>query len=130
MLQLFQQKFVTPEQMDVSIYIQTKGITSSFKDEEAVESLLEYERKVSTSQDLEKLHALKHEDTSSSELRREIAEDPEAAIKTNAEFFDRKFEIQRRQIEADIARAVRREGDRIISAVTSGPHDRIVDTVR
>lgn len=116
--------------MDVSIYIQTKGITSSFKDEEAVESLLEYERKVSTSQDLEKLHALKHEDTSSSELRREIAEDPEAAIKTNAEFFDRKFEIQRRQIEADIARAVRREGDRIISAVTSGPHDRIVDTVR
>lgn len=130
MLQLFQQKFVTPEQRDVSIYIKTKNIDPNFKDDDAVKELLAYEAKVFTSQDSDKRRALKHEETSAIDLRREIAENPDTAIKINAELFDRKFEIQRRQIEADVARAVRREGDRIISAVTSGPHDRIIDTVR
>ncbi|KAF9644578.1 hypothetical protein BDM02DRAFT_3074100, partial [Thelephora ganbajun] len=60
-------------------------------------------------------------------LQQEINSDPDEAIEKNAEFFDRKFDIQRRQIVEDIARTVNREGDRIISAVTAGPHDRIVD---
>jgi hypothetical protein len=63
------------------------------------------------------------------DLLRDIHEDPDIAIKRNAELFDQKFAIQRRKIQADIARSVRREGDRIISAVTAGPHDRIIDKV-
>ena len=63
------------------------------------------------------------------ELQQEIKGDPEEAIEKNAEFFNRKFDIQRRQIVEDISRAVNREGDRIISAVTAGPHDRIFDPV-
>jgi hypothetical protein len=64
------------------------------------------------------------------ELQQEVKSDPEEAIEKNAEIFNRKFDIQRRQIVEDIARAVNREGDRIISAVTAGPHDRIFDPVR
>lgn len=130
MLQLFRQKFVTPEQRDVSVYIKNKGIESTFKDDNVVKELLAYEAKISSSQDTDTHRVSKNEDISASELHREISENPDTAIKTNAELFDRKFEIQRRHIEADVARAVRREGDRIISAVTSGSHDRIIDSVR
>jgi hypothetical protein len=127
MLLLFQ-KFITPEQRDVALYIKSNGIDPNFKDEKTVKDLLAYEAKVSTDQDSDVRRA-KHEEVGASELRKEISEDPDQAIKTNAELFDRKFDIQRRQIEADVARAVRREGDRVIAAVTSGPHDRIVDSV-
>lgn len=58
----------------------------------------------------------------------EIRGDPSEAIEMNAEFFSRKFEIQRREIRY-ITRAIHREGDRIISAMTAGPHDRIADPV-
>ena len=59
------------------------------------------------------------------ELQREIDSSPDKAIEKNADFFYRKFEIQTKEIE-DI---VRREGDRVISAIREGPHDRIVDPV-
>jgi hypothetical protein len=64
------------------------------------------------------------------EIQHEIRDDPTEAIEKNAESFNRKFDIQRRQIQEDIERTVRREGDRIISAVTAGPHERILDPVR
>jgi hypothetical protein len=63
------------------------------------------------------------------ELQHEIKGSPDEAIERNIEFFNAKFDIQRRRIVEDIERTVNREGDRIISAVTAGPHDRIIDPV-
>ena len=63
------------------------------------------------------------------ELRLEIREDIEVAVERNAETFSRKFEMQRKQIVDELTKAIHREGDRIIDAVTAGPHDRIIDPV-
>ena len=49
---------------------------------------------------------------------------------TNMELFDRKFVMQARRITEEVERVVVRESDRVIEAVTSGPHDRIIDKVR
>lgn len=124
MLLLFQ-KFVTPEQEKMMTFIQSKGIDTSHKEDAVLKELIEYESELTSS----KNPPTKREKAKPSEVRREIEENPDIAIKNNAELFDRKFEIQRRQIEAEIARAMHREGDRIITAVTGGPGDRLVDPV-
>jgi hypothetical protein len=50
-------------------------------------------------------------------------------IVTNNKLFDQKFDEQRRQLE-EVKTLVKRESDRVIEAVLSGPHDRIVNRVR
>lgn len=62
-------------------------------------------------------------------LKEDLNTDPEDAVKKNLEIFSRKFEIQKRQLLEEMDRIVRREGDRIISAINSGPHENIVDPV-
>ena len=63
------------------------------------------------------------------ELRSELKEDVEMAMEKNSHTFSRKFEMQRKQIVDELTKAIHREGDRIIDAVTAGPHDRIIDPV-
>ena len=63
------------------------------------------------------------------ELRAELKEDVEMAMEKNSHTFSRKFEMQRKQIVDELTKAIHREGDRIIDAVTAGPHDRIIDPV-
>jgi hypothetical protein len=67
--------------------------------------------------------------TSFVELRKELTEDFEQSLEKNLVVFERKLELQKRQIVIDLELVVQREGDRVISAVTSGPHDRILDPV-
>lgn len=62
-------------------------------------------------------------------LRVELSEDVEQVLKKNMVVFERKFEMQKRQLEQMMTAIVKREGDRVISAVISGPHDRILDPV-
>jgi hypothetical protein len=124
MLQLFQ-KFITPEQKKLSDLIKKKGGDAVLDDEEAMKELAAAETSLSPPHGA---HGTDPFDLA--EFQHEIKDDPTDAIKKNAEFFNRKFDMQRRQIREDVARAVRREGDRIISAVTAGPHDRIVNPVR
>lgn len=63
------------------------------------------------------------------ELRKETQKDLEKILEESREAFERKFEAQRAQIE-DVRNTVVKEGDRIISTMVSGPHDRIVNKVR
>ena len=53
-----------------------------------------------------------------------------AAIKKNLEVFELKFKMQQRELAEEMRRMVHHEGDRVIEAVTAGPHDRIIDPVR
>jgi hypothetical protein len=124
MLQTFQ-RLLTPDQKKLADLVEKRGGNAVLEDERAMEELASVEASMSLASgrrgggrfDL-------------AEVQHEIRDDPTDAIKQNAEFFNRKFDMQRRQIQEDIARAVRREGDRIISAVLAGPHDKIVDPVR
>ncbi len=62
-------------------------------------------------------------------LKTELAEAPVAAIRSNFESFERKFEILQQEMIDEMRKIVVHEGDRVISTVLSGPHDRIIDPV-
>ena len=120
--QLFKE-FATPEQQMLTAMVESMGGDAALENQQAIERLIREESALTASSGPEgrPLNFI--------ELRQEIKCDPEESIKQNAELFDRKFELQRRQIEEDITLAVNQERDRIISTVTAGPHDRIVDLV-
>jgi hypothetical protein len=139
MLQLFQE-FVTPEQKKLAAMVGEMGGDAALENEETMKELAGAETALTTHSGLENEQAM--EELAGTEirygrsrpfnfvkLRREIKGNPGEAIERNAEFFNHKFNIQRRQIVEDITRAVNREGDRIITAVTAGPHNQIVDQV-
>ena len=121
------QKFVTPEQRQLDLLIEKKGGASVIDNEKVMKELSDAE--VSTAVPFARERHKPAKKFELAEIQREIREEPAAAIKKNAELFNRKFDIQRRQIQEDIEHAVSREGDRIISAVNSGPHERVLDPV-
>ncbi|KAJ7584970.1 hypothetical protein C8J56DRAFT_139201 [Mycena floridula] len=61
------------------------------------------------------------------ELQQDLHADPDEAIEKNSAVFNRKFEVQKRQIVEELEKVIKREGDRIINALGAGPHDRILD---
>lgn len=124
MLQMFQ-TLLTPEQKKLANMVEKKGGNAVLDNEGVMRELVAVEVSLSSASGR---HSNERFDLA--EIQHEITGDPTGAIEKNAESFNRKFDMQRRQIQEDIARAVRREGDRIITAVTAGPHDRIVDPVR
>ena len=122
------QKFITPEQRQLDFLVEKKGRNSIIDNEQVMRELSDSEASISVPTGRERHRSTKRFELA--EIQHEIREDPALAIEKNAEFFNRKFDIQRRQIQEDIDRAVSREGDRIILAVTAGPHERILDPVR
>ncbi|PIL33367.1 hypothetical protein GSI_03987 [Ganoderma sinense ZZ0214-1] len=60
-------------------------------------------------------------------LKQELAQAPSAEISKNFETFERKFEIQTRELAEEMKRLIVHEGDRVISSVLAGPHERIID---
>jgi hypothetical protein len=64
------------------------------------------------------------------EISRDISKSFADMIKENEEQFIRKFESQKEDFATEMKAMTRREGDRVIGAILSGPHDRIVDPVR
>lgn len=48
-------------------------------------------------------------------------------MQENEGLFSRKFKAQQDALAEEMSTIARREGDRVIGAITSGPHDRIVD---
>jgi hypothetical protein len=119
MMQLFQE-FLTPQQKMLAAKVEEMGRDAVLENEGMMKELVGVEPT---------LNAGSAPPLDLDELRKEIKRDPEEVIQMNSEFFDRKFGIQKREIEESMARVVGREGDRIISAVTAGPHDRIADPV-
>ena len=122
-------EFVTPEQKRLAVLVEQKGGEAIIESKQVMKELSEAEAKITAPTGIEKLGRPAPK-FNLVEFQHEVRDDPSEAIEKNAEFFNRKFDTQRRQIQEDIERAVGREGDRIISAVTGGPHERIVDPVR
>jgi hypothetical protein len=124
MLQIFQ-GLVTPQQKQLAAMAEKMGGKAALENEQTMEELASAESALTGNAGSPGEGQI----FDFVELRKEIESDPEEAFKRNAEYFDHKFDIQRRQIEEAIAHTVKREGDRIISAVTAGSHDRIIDPV-
>ena len=62
-------------------------------------------------------------------LRADVLDDPDIAIANNMETFERKFRMQQSELANEMRRIIYHQGDLVISAVTAGPHDRIIDPV-
>ena len=124
MLELFKE-FITPQQKELAAKVEEMGGAAAQENEEVMEELDGVESTI-TRRPGGRSDGGRSKFT---ELQREIKGDPVEAIEDNSEFFNRKFDVQRRQIEEDMARMLNREGDRIIKAITGGPQDRIVDPV-
>lgn len=62
-------------------------------------------------------------------LRQDLAETPAEAVQKNAEMFDSKYRMQFKLLTDAVQEIVQHEGDRIITAIDAGPHDRLRDPV-
>ena len=106
MLQLFQD-FVTPQQRKLAAMVKRMGGDTALEDEQAMKELLREESTLATSRPGAESHRDENHSFNLVELQQEIKGNPDDAIEKNAEIFDRKFSIQRRQIVEDIARAIK-----------------------
>ncbi|CAK5278372.1 unnamed protein product [Mycena citricolor] len=127
MLKLFQ-KLVPPEQREMAQMVEKKGGQSVMDNDKALKDLNDFENKMLAAQGGGPGHGGKAVKTPDlNDLKEELHGDPQLAMDQNMTVFSRKFEVQKRQIIDELSRVVEREGDRVISAVTAGPHDRIID---
>ena len=128
-------KAVSPEQLELAALVQKRGGPSAvMADNAALRELMKFQP--ATTVDQAKHGGSGREGAGHPDgdelavVKQELFDSPELAIKKNLELFERKFKMQQRELAEEMRRMVHHEGDRVIEAVTSGPHDRIIDPVR
>ncbi|KAI0373412.1 hypothetical protein BV20DRAFT_937448 [Pilatotrama ljubarskyi] len=127
-------KAVSPEQRELAVLVQKKGgAMTVMSNNDALKELLDFKPStaISASKRSGEREPLEHNshvgESNLDALKTELFESPELAIRRNFEVFERKFKMQQRELAEEIKRTVHHEGDRVIEAVTSGPHDKIID---
>ncbi|KAJ6570836.1 hypothetical protein DFH09DRAFT_1462750 [Mycena vulgaris] len=124
MMKMFQQ-FASPAQKEMSRMIEQRGGAACLDNDAALRELNDHEVKSEEGNTTYAGRTTKASDLA--DLKADLHTDPDAAIEQNMVKFTRKFEVQKRQIIDELSRVIEHQGDRIISAVTAGPHDRIID---
>ncbi|TFK86599.1 hypothetical protein K466DRAFT_587082 [Polyporus arcularius HHB13444] len=124
-------KAVTPEQQELAVLVHKKGgPTAVMGDDSTLEEMLKFKPSSATSATKRDGAEVKYHDAGGDELtivKEELFDSPELAIRKNLDIFERKFKMQQRELTEEVKRVIHHEGDRVIEAVTSGPHERIVD---
>ncbi|KAI1783149.1 hypothetical protein LXA43DRAFT_904186 [Ganoderma leucocontextum] len=129
----FFSKVMSPEQQELAALVQKKGGPAAVMgDNGALKELLKFRPATAIGQAKggNGRDGAEHSHQDGDELavvKQELFDSPELAIKKNLEVFERKFKMQQRELAEEMRRMVHHEGDRVIEAVTSGPHDRIID---
>ena len=129
MLGLFKE-FVTPQQKKLAAMVGSVGGDAALEDEQAMEELCREASALTTTHPGTRSRRNENYPFNLAELQQEINDNPDDAIKKNAESFSRIFDVQKRQIVEDVTRVVIQETDRIILAIEKGPHVRIIDPVQ
>ncbi|KAK6981220.1 hypothetical protein R3P38DRAFT_2664248 [Favolaschia claudopus] len=120
--------FVTPQQKEVLRIVEQKGgLQACQENDEVLRELSGLESKTTTSVGAGSMGKSTPQTSALDDLKDDLLIDPEVAISENKTAFSRKFEVQKRQIVEELTKVIEREGDRVISAVTAGPHDKIID---
>ncbi|GBE88956.1 hypothetical protein SCP_1403640 [Sparassis crispa] len=129
MLLKFMRTYVPPEQRELVALVQKKGGTKAVMDnEEVLKELHSYgSRRPTKAGDTQNQAGHARGEDDFIELKSDLQQDPDEAVEKNLQTFERKFEMQKRQLIEEVERVVKRESDRIIDSVTSGPHDKVVD---
>ncbi|KAF7355741.1 hypothetical protein MSAN_01492000 [Mycena sanguinolenta] len=131
MMKMFAQ-FVTPEQREMARLVEQRGgVEACQTNDKVLKELSELEQKSNPAPRQGPTSAKGAAGTNSKsgleDLKDDLKTDIDEAISQNMKAFDRKFEVQTRQIIDEMSKVVERQGDRIIGAITAGPHDKIVD---
>ncbi|KAJ7115777.1 hypothetical protein C8R44DRAFT_213727 [Mycena epipterygia] len=127
MMKMFQQ-FVAPEQKEMMRLVEQKGgLQACQENDKILKELSDLESKSSGSGGAAPSAKTAGKTSALEDLKDDLMADPDAAMEKNLTVFSRKFEVQKRQIVDELTKVVEREGDRVISAITAGPHDKIID---
>jgi hypothetical protein len=130
MMKMFE-KFMPAEEKEMAKLVERKGGAKACQEDDKILqelSGLKSGNSVSTGpQGARKTGAKTTSDLD--DIKEDLHLEPAAAVEKNMEVFTRKFELQTEQIKREMELVVKREGDRVISAVTAGPHDKIIDPV-
>ncbi|KAI1783133.1 hypothetical protein LXA43DRAFT_1087143 [Ganoderma leucocontextum] len=121
----------SPEEREVASLVasQPGGVEAALKDDVLLEQVLAAQR--SKDGKGARRHAsgagAQPEDRTRTiaELRQEVNKDVEQVLADN-KYFDQKFEVVRMQVD-EVKVTIRRETDRMIDTLLSGPHERIID---
>lgn len=127
---------VSPDQQELIALVQEKGGQVAFMGNDTVlRELLEFQP--ATSIDLRGAkndrevgsHVLVGDNLAI--VKQELFESPVLSIRKNLDVFERKFQIQQKELVGYLTQSgmVHHEGDRVIESVTSGPRDRLIDFV-
>ncbi len=126
-------KAVTPEQQELAILVRKRGgPLEVIGNNNSLRELMKFRPLSATSAAKRDGAEHKSHDAGGDELtavKEELCVSPELAIRKNLDIFERKFKMQQREFTEEVKRVVHHEGDRVIEAVTSGPHERIIDPV-
>ncbi|KAI9464119.1 hypothetical protein BJY52DRAFT_887705 [Lactarius psammicola] len=133
MIAMFQQ-LVGPEQKSLSELVAAKGGVKALRNNDKMLLSLEQTASKAPSAPSSEGHRMTRAKPSDAnpnpnadDLRKDIFEDPDAAVEENRIVFFRKFEVQKRQIIDELTLVVTRESDRVIQVVKGGPHERVLD---
>ncbi|KAJ7668060.1 hypothetical protein B0H17DRAFT_1336028 [Mycena rosella] len=130
MMQMLQ-SLISPKQKEMARMIEQRWGPAYVDDEDTLRELNAFETKSGGSQEHSSSHGGKSAKPAELEaikaLKEELHTDPDLAIDRNMTKFARKFEVQQRQLLEEVDHMVKREGDRVIGALTAGPHERILD---
>jgi hypothetical protein len=132
------EQLISPEQKRVVATVLKKGGVATIRNND--DMLLEVEKASSKASPSAEGHQVlsswaKPSDAKvdADDLKADIFEDPDVAVEKNEAVYFRKFEVQKLQIIAELNQlksVVKRESDRVIKEMKSGPHQRICDRVR
>ena len=131
-------RIVSPEQQELAALVEKKGgPTAVMGDNDALVELLRFRPATALDQGKRsgggrggaEPHNGHPEGGDLAAVKQELFDSPESAVKKNLEAFERKFDLQK-TLQDNLGKTIRHEGDRVIKAVTAGPHDRIIDPVR
>ncbi|KAM5543336.1 hypothetical protein V8D89_003210 [Ganoderma adspersum] len=129
-------RIVSPEQQELAALVEKKGgPTAVMGDNDALVELLRFRPATALDQDKRsgggrdgaEPHSGHPDGGDLAAVKQELFDSPESAVKKNLEAFERKFDLQYRALLDNFGAVVSHEGDRVIQAVTAGPHDRIID---
>ncbi|EKM48544.1 uncharacterized protein PHACADRAFT_132334, partial [Phanerochaete carnosa HHB-10118-sp] len=116
MVLLFRQ-LRSPAERELWKFVESKGGPEKFLQDDALMNELISRTEKDTTEQVTSVNEVKYD------IRKDLAD----IIKENFEVSENKFQALQVNIRAQMGQTVRREGDRIIGTLLSGPADRIID---
>jgi len=122
------ERFTPPDQKELRVVVKKRGGTKGIvDDDEFLESLMKQAPASTADGRLSRTAKVSAKPYSVVDLKEDLLEDLDTATEKNMKAFSQKMDIQTRHIEEEIDRITRRESNRVIAALTSGPHDKVDD---